>query len=195
MTLYDPNTGKARAGLGTASNGSPALVLFDQNGSDRAEIHVKPNGKPGIRRREQQEHRRHADAFRISAAVGLFRIEEISMDSVMMKAITIVLAAVMVIAMFGCEGQPLSTREKGTLVGGGLGAATGAIVGAATGSLGAGAAIGGLLGAGTGFLAGNEFQNREVHEKQLDAQLRAQQAELERQRREIEQLNEMAELE
>jgi len=48
LTLYDPNTGKARAGLGTASNGSPELVLFDQNGSDRAEIHVRPNGKPGI---------------------------------------------------------------------------------------------------------------------------------------------------
>lgn len=48
LTLYDPNTGKARAGLGTASNGSPALVLFDQNGSDRAEIHVKTNGKPAI---------------------------------------------------------------------------------------------------------------------------------------------------
>jgi hypothetical protein len=117
------------------------------------------------------------------------------MDSVMKRAVSIALAAVMVIAMFGCEGQPLSTREKGTLAGGGLGAATGAIIGAATGAPGAGAAIGGLLGAGTGFIAGNEFQNREVHERQLDAQLRAQQAELERQRREIEQLKEMAELE
>ena len=117
------------------------------------------------------------------------------MDSVIKKAITIVLAAVMVIAMFGCEGQPLSTREKGTLAGGGLGAATGAIIGAATGSPGAGAAIGGLLGAGTGFLAGNEFQNREVHENQLEAEVRQQQAELERQRHEIEQLKEMAELE
>jgi uncharacterized protein YcfJ len=117
------------------------------------------------------------------------------MDSVVKKAIAIVLAAVMVIAMFGCEGQPLSTREKGTLAGGGLGAATGAIIGAATGAPGAGAAIGGLLGAGTGFLAGNEFQNREVHENQLEAQVRQQQAELERQRREIEQLKEMAELE
>ncbi len=116
------------------------------------------------------------------------------MDSVMKRAVTIVLESVMVLAMFGCEGQPLSTREKGTLAGGGLGAATGAIIGAATGSPGAGAAIGGLLGAGTGFLAGNEFQNREVHEKQIESQLRSQQAEIERQRREIEQLKQMAEL-
>jgi uncharacterized protein YcfJ len=113
----------------------------------------------------------------------------------MKRAITIILAAVMILAMFGCEGQPLSTREKGTLAGGGLGAATGAIIGAASGSPGAGAAIGGLLGAGTGFLAGNEFQNREIHEKQIEAQLREQQAEIERQRREIEHLRELAELE
>ena len=109
--------------------------------------------------------------------------------------LTEVLAAVTVVAMFGCEGQPLSTCEKGTLAGGGLGAATGAIIGAAIGSPGAGAAIGGLLGAGTDFLAGNEFQNREVHQKQIEAQLREQQAEIERQRREIEHLRELAELE
>ena len=112
----------------------------------------------------------------------------------MKRSVTIALAAIMVLAMFGCEGQPLSTREKGTLLGGGLGAASGAIVGAATGSPGAGAAIGGLLGAGTGFIAGNEFQNREVHERQIEAQLRSQQAEIERQRREIEQLKQLAEL-
>ena len=116
------------------------------------------------------------------------------MDSVVKRAIAIVLAAVMTLAMFGCEGQPLSSREKGTFVGGGLGAATGAIIGAAAGSPGAGAAIGGLLGAGTGFLAGNELQNQEVHNKQIEAQLHAQQTEIERQRREIEQLKQMAEL-
>ena len=117
------------------------------------------------------------------------------MDPVMRKAITTMLAAIMVLAMLGCEGQPLSTREKGTLAGGGLGAATGAIIGAATGSPGAGAAIGGLLGAGTGFLAGNELQNQEVHQKQIEAQLAEQRAEIERQRHEIEELKQMAELE
>jgi hypothetical protein len=48
LTLYDPNTGMARAGLGTGPNGTPALALFDQGGTDRAEIHVRANGKGGL---------------------------------------------------------------------------------------------------------------------------------------------------
>src|SRR2546425_11620148 len=57
--------------------------------------------------------------------------------------------------------QPLGTREKGALVGGGLGAATGAIIGAATGNPGAGAAIGGAPGAGGGGVVGGQLQKRE----------------------------------
>lgn len=106
------------------------------------------------------------------------------LKAVLKMAVAIVLAAVMV----GCEGDPLSTREKATLVGGGLGAATGTIIGSAVGSPGAGAAIGGALGAGTGFLAGNEMQNEEAHQRWLEDELSQQQAELERQRREIERL-------
>lgn len=48
VTLYDPNNGRARVGLGVASNGEPALVLFDQYGRDRAEMHVNVNGDPGL---------------------------------------------------------------------------------------------------------------------------------------------------
>jgi hypothetical protein len=48
VTLYDPTNGRARVGLGVATNGVPALVLFDQEGRDRAELHVNPNGKPGL---------------------------------------------------------------------------------------------------------------------------------------------------
>lgn len=48
LTLYDPKTGRARAGLGVASNGSPALALFDTDGHDRAELHVTPSGQPGL---------------------------------------------------------------------------------------------------------------------------------------------------
>ena len=48
MTLYDPNTGVARVGLGVAANGEPALALFDQHGRDRAELHVNAQGKPGL---------------------------------------------------------------------------------------------------------------------------------------------------
>jgi hypothetical protein len=48
LTLYDPNTGRARVGLGVAANGSPALVLFDQKGNDRAELNINSKGKPGL---------------------------------------------------------------------------------------------------------------------------------------------------
>src|SRR5919204_1754610 len=84
----------------------------------------------------------------------------------------------------GCS-QPLSTREKGTLVGGGLGAATGAIIGAAVGNPGAGAAIGGALGAGTGALVGDQLQKRDVQEAEQQHELDRQEREIERQRTEL----------
>jgi hypothetical protein len=46
----------------------------------------------------------------------------------------------LLVVLTGCS-QPLNKREKRTLVGGGLGTATGAIVGAAIGAPSAGAAI------------------------------------------------------
>ncbi len=48
VTLYDPNTGRARVGLGVATSGTPALALFDEKGNDRAELHVGATGKPGL---------------------------------------------------------------------------------------------------------------------------------------------------
>jgi hypothetical protein len=48
VTLYDGKTGLARAGLGLATDGTPALALFDQSGKDRAELHVTSAGKPGL---------------------------------------------------------------------------------------------------------------------------------------------------
>lgn len=98
------------------------------------------------------------------------------------------LGILMLAGAIGCSGQPLSTREKGTLLGGGLGAATGAIIGAATGAPGAGAAIGGVLGAGGGFLVGNALQNNEIRESHTEGRLAYQQREIERQRREISHL-------
>src|ERR1700687_1894387 len=106
------------------------------------------------------------------------------------STILVAVAAAFIVA--GCSGQPLSTREKGTLLGGGLGAATGSIIGAAVGSPGAGAAIGGGLGAVTGALVGNELMNHEDREKQIEARLREQQREIEEQRREIERLEQEA---
>lgn len=82
----------------------------------------------------------------------------------------------------------VSRADKSTLLGGGLGAATGAIIGAAVGAPGAGAAIGGALGGVGGFVAGNYIQNQKSAERRTQSQLQTQQAEIERQRREIEQL-------
>src|ERR1700739_2579093 len=92
------------------------------------------------------------------------------------------------IARAGCSGEPLSTREKGTIGGGVLGAGTGAIIGAAVGAPGAGAAIGGALGAGTGYVVGNALQNQEVTSRQQQGQINYQQREIQSQRRQIQQL-------
>lgn len=79
----------------------------------------------------------------------------------------IVLTTLLVLAIAGavtlnaCSGQPLSTREKGTLGGGAIGAGGGALVGLAVGHPLAGAAIGGVAGAGAGMAVGNSLQNSE----------------------------------
>jgi hypothetical protein len=73
--------------------------------------------------------------------------------------IAVVLGVVLLLA--GCAGAPLTTREKGTLAGGAVGAGAGALIGSAAGAPGAGAAIGGVLGAGGGYLVGNHLQNEQ----------------------------------
>jgi hypothetical protein len=70
------------------------------------------------------------------------------------------LALLATLSLAGCYGPPLSTREKGTLIGGAVGAGGGALVGSSVGSPLAGAAIGGLGGAGVGYLIGNHIQNQ-----------------------------------
>ena len=100
-------------------------------------------------------------------------------------------AALLLIAAFalaGCSGQPLSTREEGTLGGGALGAGAGALVGLAVGHPLAGAAIGGALGAGTGYVVGNALQNQEITSRQQGSQIQYQQRELQSQRRQIQRL-------
>ena len=68
-------------------------------------------------------------------------------------------AMVLAVTVAGCYGAPLSTREKGTLIGTGVGAAGGAVVGSAVGHPLAGAAIGGVAGGVTGYAVGNHVQN------------------------------------
>jgi osmotically inducible lipoprotein OsmB len=76
------------------------------------------------------------------------------------SAITIMILAA-TLAGSGCSGEPLSTREKGTIGGAAVGAAGGALVGAAVGAPGAGAAIGGAAGGVTGYAIGNHIQNEQ----------------------------------
>jgi outer membrane protein with glycine zipper len=69
-----------------------------------------------------------------------------------------VLGGALLMTSLGCS-TPLSTREKGALVGGGTGAGVGALVGGWPG-----AAIGGALGAGGGALVGNQMQKQDLDE-------------------------------
>jgi hypothetical protein len=66
-----------------------------------------------------------------------------------------VCAGAFLLTCISCS-EPLSTREKGALIGGGAGAGVGALSGGGTG-----AAIGGALGAGGGALVGDQLQKRD----------------------------------
>src|SRR3954451_1632774 len=95
------------------------------------------------------------------------------------------LSALILMVVFSACSQPLSTREKGALVGGGLGAASGAIIGAAVGAPGPGAAIGGAMGALSGGLIGDQLQGLERRAAWQQRQLNRHARELGRQRREL----------
>lgn len=86
----------------------------------------------------------------------------------------------------GCASGPLTTREKGAVVGGLGGAAAGGLVGAAVGHPAAGALIGGGLGLGAGALVGDQVQAQEYRNYQQDEEIRRQQYEIDRMRREQE---------
>ena len=97
--------------------------------------------------------------------------------------------ALILIVLSGCAGsEPLSTRERGTLIGAGGGAATGAVIGAFVGNPGIGAAIGGGLGTAGGAIVGNAMQNNQRQRALFQAQMNQQQAQIDAQRRQIQQL-------
>jgi phage tail tape-measure protein len=93
----------------------------------------------------------------------------------------------------GCSGGSLTTREKGAGIGALGGAAAGGAIGAAVGSPGAGAAIGGVLGLGAGALIGDQMQGQENRQADQQRQIDTNQAEIERQRRELERLKQQNE--
>ena len=84
--------------------------------------------------------------------------------------------------------QSLTITQKGLLGGGLVGAGAGAIVGAAEHHPIAGAAIGGGLGLVAGGAVGHELQNNQAQQQQTQAELAAQQEQIERQRQELKQL-------
>ncbi|HXV81333.1 MAG TPA: glycine zipper domain-containing protein [Candidatus Binatia bacterium] len=94
----------------------------------------------------------------------------------------------LVLITAGCSGGSLTTREKGAGIGALGGAAAGGAIGAAVGNPGAGAAIGGVLGLGTGALIGDQLQGQEMNQAEQQRQIDTNQAELDRQRRELERL-------
>lgn len=94
---------------------------------------------------------------------------------------TVAAALLCVPLLAGCASGGLSKRETGALGGGAVGAGAGALIGHATGHTAGGAAIGGALGALTGAVVGDQIQAQ-------DNRSSAQDEELRRQRREIEEL-------
>ncbi len=83
----------------------------------------------------------------------------------------------------GCAGGPLSTREKGAGIGALGGAAAGGIIGSSVGHPAAGALIGGSLGLGAGALIGDQLQGQENRNYQQEREIRGNQAEIDRLRR------------
>jgi uncharacterized protein YcfJ len=111
------------------------------------------------------------------------KILELAMKKTMPSISGIILAVLLI----GCS-EPLTTREKGAVVGTVGGAGLGAIIGSATGNAGAGAGIGAAVGLLGGALIGDQMQARQQQDAEVQRQLQAQQAEIERQQRELNQL-------
>jgi uncharacterized protein YcfJ len=91
-------------------------------------------------------------------------------------------------ALVGGCAAPLTTREKGALAGGALGAGAGAIIGNQVGHQGKGALIGGAIGALGGGLIGDQMEGQNQRQTAQDYELEQNRRELERQRREIDDL-------
>ena len=103
------------------------------------------------------------------------------------------LIIVVTLVFVGCAGGPLTAREKGAGIGALGGAAAGGLIGAAVGHPAAGAAIGGGLGLGAGALIGDQFQGQEIRQQQQDEQIQGNQAELNRQRQELDRIKRQSE--
>ena len=111
----------------------------------------------------------------------------------MQRTLLVSAALFLLSATIGCSGGSLTTREKGAGIGALGGAAVGGIIGAAVGRPGTGAAIGGAVGLGSGALVGDQLQGQEHKQADQQRQIDANQAELERQRRELDRIKKQGE--
>ena len=93
-------------------------------------------------------------------------------------------ALLLILSFIGCS-EPLTTREKGAAIGTFGGAGLGAIIGSATGNAGAGAGIGAAVGLLGGALIGDQMQKHQNQDAAVQQQIQTQQAEIDRQQREL----------
>ena len=100
--------------------------------------------------------------------------------------IALFLAFILSINM-GCS-EPLTTREQGALIGGGLGAGTGAIIGSTVGHAAVGALIGGPIGLIGGALIGDQLMSQAKKHNEQQVQIDRNQDELEQLKRENQRL-------
>jgi phage tail tape-measure protein len=105
-----------------------------------------------------------------------------------MKPIRIITVVFLLLMLVSGSAGSLTTREKGAGIGALGGAAAGGAIGAAVGHPGVGAAVGGALGLGTGALIGDQLQGQEIRQADQQRQIDLNQAELDRQKRDIERL-------
>lgn len=104
-----------------------------------------------------------------------------------------VVALFLVIALAGCQGGELTTREKGAGIGTVVGAGLGGIIGAAVGCPGCGAGIGAVTGLAAGALVGDYMQGQDKKTEATQKQIDQNQAEINRQRQEIQELKQQQE--
>jgi len=109
------------------------------------------------------------------------------MEMAMKKTLATVSVVMLTVLLLGCS-EPLTTREKGAAIGTLGGAGLGAIIGSATGNAGAGAGIGAAVGLLGGAVIGDQMQARQKQDAETQRRIEAQQAEIDRQQRELEQL-------
>ena len=105
-----------------------------------------------------------------------------------MRKVIPTLGAIGLAVLFcGCS-QPMTTREQGAVIGTAGGAGLGAIIGSATGNAGAGAGIGAAVGLVGGAVIGDQMQARQKQDEELQRRIAAQQAQIDKQERELNQL-------